>query len=173
MKAAKFYAVLDTNVLMSAMYTGNTWRTLTKDEWGYLLSSRTDASEKVGYATVCGTKGIIILPDDFEDPKTNESTSSSCENNKFVPESATEWEMNIYPAGDSWNKMEAAGALFLPAAGYRSDSTVNPGSGYYWSATDAEPGTLAYCVKVLPTSVTIVSDQRSNGYSVRLVTECQ
>lgn len=115
-----------------------TWRTLTDGEWSHLLSNRSDADEKVGFATVCDKNGIIILPDDFEDPKTNESTSSSCEDKKFVPKSVTGWDQNVYTSRGSWNAMESAGAVFLPAAGrgdeFNGVSLSNAGSnGYYWS----------------------------------------
>lgn len=56
------------------------FRTLTADEWEYLLKSRANADSKVGYATVGGVHGIIILPDEFTDPKNNAGG-----NDIFVP----------------------------------------------------------------------------------------
>ena len=152
---------------------GNTWRTLTHDEWVYLLKGRRDAANKVGYATVCGMHGLLLLPDEFEDPKTNESNSSACVEKKFVPKSSTGWEQNIYSQGDSWNKMQAAGTLFLPAAGFRYGSRVSGvgDSGHYWSST-ANSSDLAYSVFFNSHNVNPdYSGSRSDGNSVRLITE--
>ncbi len=152
---------------------GNTWRTLTKEEWVYLLEGRRDAANKVGFATVCGMHGLLLLPDEFEDPKTNESESSDCKEKKFVPKSSTGWEQNIYSQGDSWNKMQAAGTLFLPAAGFRDGSDVLnvDFSGRYWSST-ASDGGGAYSVSFGSDILLPGYDcRRISGYSVRLVTE--
>ena len=154
---------------------GNTWRTLSQDEWNYLLEKRTDAATKIGYATVCGMHGLLLLPDEFEDPKTNESNSSAWVEKKFVPKSSTDWEVNIYSQGDSWNKMQAAGALFLPAAGGRDGANVRSvgGSGDYWSASPSDGGS-AYSVIFQSSYVNpTFSDARNKARSVRLVTECQ
>ena len=43
----------------------NTWRTLSKDEWVYLLNIRTNASSLYGIAQVNGVNGLIILPDNW------------------------------------------------------------------------------------------------------------
>ena len=109
------------------------WRTLSKDEWDYLLNSRTDAAKKVGYGTVCGVNGIILLPDVFTDPMKNNGDGA------FIPKAKTDWETNIY-VSDNWAAMEAAGAVFLPAAGNRLGSSGNyvGRRGDYWSATPGE-----------------------------------
>lgn len=155
---------------------GDTWRTLTKDEWEYLLGDegRTDAANKVGYATVCGMHGLLLLPDEFEDPKTNESTSQACVEKKFVPQSSKGWEQNIYSQGDSWDKMQTAGAVFLPAAGYRdgSDISVVGDYGYYWSSTPKDDKYFAY-YHVFKSDIFVLtnSNSRFKAYSVRLVTD--
>ena len=155
---------------------GNTWRTLTNDEWEYLLGDkgRTDAANKFGYATVCGMHGLLLLPDEFNDPKTNESTSQTCVEKKFVPQSSKEWEQNVYTFGASWDEMQAAGAVFLPAAGYRngSDISVVGNYGYYWSSTPSDDQYFAYFFtfksdNFIPAS----STSRYHAYSVRLVTD--
>ena len=98
------------------------WRTLTRDEWSYVIWSRADASAKRGAATVCGVHGMVLLPDNFSG-----GTFTAGFNG---------WSRNVYDAS-SWSDMEDAGAVFLPAAGFR-DGTVlrNVGtSGKYWSST--------------------------------------
>ena len=46
----------------------NTWRTLTLDEWEYLLNTRPNASSLKGVAQVNGVKGLILLPDNWTCP---------------------------------------------------------------------------------------------------------
>ena len=48
--------------------TPNTWRTLTKDEWNYLLNTRTNADALCGIAQVNGVNGLILLPDNWTCP---------------------------------------------------------------------------------------------------------
>ncbi len=99
---------------------GTGWRTLTKDEWEYLFNNRTNAANKYGYATVGalpGIHGIIILPDNFTDPEKNNGFGV------FKGSGTTGWITNYYNA-ENWALMEAAGAVFLPAAGYRQGTSV-------------------------------------------------
>ena len=99
---------------------GTGWRTLTKDEWYYLFNTRTNAASKYGYATVGalpGIHGIIIVPDEFTDPKKNNGFGV------FVGSGTTGWSTNYYSA-EHWALMEAAGAVFLPATGYRQGTSV-------------------------------------------------
>lgn len=108
------------------------WRTLTNDEWTYLLTGRTNAALKVGYATVAGVHGIILLPDSFTDPMKNNGSGA------FAPQATTGWDANVYTA-DNWTAMELAGAVFLPAAGQRPGVGYQDYDevGYYWSTTHA------------------------------------
>ena len=139
-----------------------TWRTLTKDEWVYLLNTRPTASSiRYAKATVCGIVGLIIVPDNWSNtyyPLTNVNTASAA------------YTSNIIGATD-WTKMENVGCVFLPAAGYRSGSSVsNVGSsGGYWSATYYDRGgayNLNFNSSYLYSSA---NDNRYYGRSVRLV----
>ena len=83
---------------------GTNWRTMTKDEWGYLFNGRTNHSQKYGLGIVNGVKGMIVLPDDWTLPEgLNFITGTSDWNNEY----------NIA----QWEQMEWNGAVFLPAAG--------------------------------------------------------
>ena len=44
------------------------WRTLTADEWKYLVDQRPYAKNLRLLATVCGVEGLVFLPDDFVRP---------------------------------------------------------------------------------------------------------
>ncbi|MGN0029200.1 MAG: fimbrillin family protein [Marinilabiliaceae bacterium] len=102
------------------------WRTLTNEEWAYLLSGRENADSKVGQARVDGVNGLVILPDVFIMP----------DGVSFAPNNAeTTFQTNEYNA-DAWAKMENAGAVFLPAAGeFVSGTDCCQVKGKYWSTT--------------------------------------
>ena len=141
----------------------NPWRTLSKDEWYYLYRSRTGATTKRGVGMVNGVFGAIFLPDNWTAPAGVSFTSDYN-------------VLNRYDA-DEWAAMEAAGALFLPAAGYRGLTTVeNAGHwGYYWESTQADNGTQARYLSVKTSLIgggTVSATGTTDpwfGYSVRLV----
>lgn len=116
----------------------NDWYTLAggeTGEWYYLFNTRNNAANLYGYGTVAGMTGLIILPDVFTDPFTNGGSAS------FVPQNVeVGYNANIYTA-EGWALMESAGAVFLPAAGYRAEEAgpivSDPGDwGIYWSKTN-------------------------------------
>ncbi|MBR4454006.1 MAG: hypothetical protein IKS33_07090 [Bacteroidales bacterium] len=105
-----------------------TWRTLTIDEWNYLLYARpTSSNIRFARAIVCGIEGLIIVSDSC--PSINYPLYNV--NNSFA-----EYTSNIIGATD-WAKMETVGCVFLPAAGYRIGTWLyDVGScGEYWSTT--------------------------------------
>lgn len=104
----------------------NAWRTLTRDEWYYIFNGRSNASAKQGQAIVNNQYGLVLLPDEWELPTGLSFTAKP--NN---------WTTNVYDA-ETWAKMEAAGAVFLPYAMERKGTTVAYSSYQwcaYWSAT--------------------------------------
>ena len=135
---------------------GSTWRTLSKDEWVYLLETRTNASGlyKAG-VSVCGkTYCVIIAPDNWDTSANPLQTS--------------------YDA-TAWATAEAAGLVCLPAAGGRYGSGVGSvgDDGFYWSSTAYGSG-FAYDAyfnsSLLDPGYEVYRD---GGNSVRLITECQ
>ena len=146
------------NVTISG--TTGTWQTLTggddeSAEWYYLFNSRSSASSKYGLATVCGKHGTVVLPDNWTLPTGCNFTSG----------------MN-YDAS-AWALMEAAGAVFLTAAGYRGGSKVSYAGdrGYYWSSSangDGYPLFVFFNGNHLYAGEYVL---RSYGESVRLVCE--
>jgi hypothetical protein len=143
----------------------NTWRTLSIDEWQYLLDSRLSASSLKGIAHVNGVNGLILLPDNWICPAGITFTSGF----------HNEWGVDYYAAYQTftaaeWSKLEAAGAVFLPAAGYRYGSIVYCVQyyGFYWSAT--ENGSYdAKCFYFGSYELSMNLDLHTNGQSVRLV----
>ena len=134
------------------------WRALSVDEWTYLFNTRTvNGGTGAGHSyvnntsgiTIDGTiyKGMFLFPDGYTGT-TDMSTLS-------------------------WSQINAAGIVFLPAAGYRNDSSVfSVGTdGRYWSSAPYDSD-RAYYLRFKGSNVYPAHDvSRSNGTSVRLVTE--
>ena len=91
----------------------NTWRTLTNNEWTYLLTGRTNANELIGIACVNGINGLIVLPDEWECPDGITFTSGLL----TTPVDENTYREHQPINANQWAEMEQAGALFLPAAG--------------------------------------------------------
>lgn len=137
---------------------GGDWRTLTREEWKYLIESRQNAEELYGFAKVQNVKGLVLLPDLWTMPDSVRFFAG-----KLCMDS------NDYLEQD-WKRLEAAGAIFLPMAGYRTGKTYsNQDKGRYWSSTpnfvNGAFG-LAFGVKFLEMGC---YDSRTPGCSVRLV----
>ncbi|MCQ2152337.1 MAG: hypothetical protein MJY70_04705, partial [Bacteroidales bacterium] len=139
-----------------AVGDGSTWRTLSKDEWTYLFDTRTMTNSKARYSnaingvTIGGTtyKGLFLYPDDY--------------NGEVVSSSMT------------WDEINAAGIVFLPATGSRSGTNVSDvgDKGNYWSSTVSDSGSgFAYSALFDSSEVIPLSNGRDCGCSVRLVTE--
>lgn len=155
------YANADWGVYNKISNGGNQaglWRTLTKDEWQYLISGRAQASRLMGQGRVDNVNGLILLPDGWETPSSVKFT--------YDP---VNYSTNVYSL-DEWTVMESYGAVFLPAAGYRDGADVySVGSdGYYWSSS-AYDDNYAYCLYFDGSYVDAGNDYRDFGQSVRLV----
>ena len=149
---------------------GAGWRTLTSDEWAYLLKTRSastvNGTENGRYAKakVNNVPGIILFPDTYTHPAGVEAPTGVNATDEYG------WEGNSYTAAD-WTKMESAGCVFLPAAGCRYGSEmIGLGSyGYYGSATP-DGADYAYRVKFNSGSLEPANSiNRCLGCSVRLV----
>ena len=127
------------NAIINGGNTVHLWRTLTYNEWYYLFHERPNASSKYGTGSVNGVGGLIILPDDWTRPSVEFNPGIETNN----------WTHNSYTLA-GWARMEAAGAIFLPAAGYRSSGTNVYHVGYtgvYWSSSPYYDGHSAYKVE--------------------------
>ena len=104
------------------------WRTLTIDEWLYLLDERSTATGmRFAKANVEGVNGLLLLPDDWDN-----SYQLNDVNNDDI-----NYLSNTIPQPFWKDKVESQGAVFLPAAGIRDGTTVGllGKYGFYWSAT--------------------------------------
>lgn len=140
-----------------AIDQNETWRTLSKDEWSYLIDGPGREGKHRFMVTVAGVKGLVLAPDAF-----------------------TGTIADSYDAA-AWKSAEKEGLVFLPAAGLRSVSSggVYVGNlqkfGYYWSGTSSEMDELgAYYLVFRSTEYgtgidPATDDNRATGRSVRLV----
>lgn len=136
------------------------WRTLTDDEWTYIMSLRSTISGVLfAKGQVNGHKGVFVFPDDWSSANyaisnTNGGTFSS----------------NIISLDDWINVLEPKGVVFLPAAGMRDGvSVVNVNvCGYYYCSTRTGFGAnnVHFNNGYLWTQHSL---GRTNGQSVRLV----
>ena len=125
---------------------GTEWFTFSKDEWNYLITNSQKAWRTL---TVNGTSynGLVILPD-------------GCIKNV---------------ESDDWSVLEAAGAVFLPAAGYRYGTNVVyvAEGGIYWASTTDE---TIYTNQLVFTPEQTALDNGLNlcyAFAVRLVREVE
>jgi len=127
------------------------WRTLTGDEWEYIFRGRKDAEYLFALGTVNDVNGLIILPDNWKTPA--DLTFNASTQKGFIwdedkehsikyyynpSENASNYNDNIYTNAE-WEKMETAGAVFLPIAGCKIGEGIgsynNGESGSYWSSS--------------------------------------
>lgn len=109
----------------------NHWSTPSTDAWQYIFDTRSASTGRYAGAYLFGTMhGMILFPDHYTHP--NDVPVPTGINNH----NNTSWNGNQYTA-EQWAKMEAAGAVFLPAAGIRRLTSVNDVAlyGHYWSST--------------------------------------
>ena len=100
------YAYADWGVYNAILNGGNQpqqWRTLSYDEWDYLLNQRRGYSVKWGIANINGYYGLILLPDSWSLP-------TGIDFNEGAALSGT--VLNRYST-QQWKQMEEAGAVFL------------------------------------------------------------
>lgn len=110
------------------------WYTLSPGSWDYLINTRPASTlngvsnARYAKATVNGVAGIILFPDTYTHPigVPQPANINAC---------GASFTVNNYQ-GNNWKLMENAGAVFLPAAGYRVHTSIFDvdSKGYYWSS---------------------------------------
>ena len=108
---------------------GGDWRTLSKDEWIYLLTERTNAANLRTLGTVNGKAGLILMPDGW--------TASGVALTVTTANYTTN-DINT----TNWATLEGQGCAFLPAAGCCALGLFDGvgGDGSYWSSTSRASG---------------------------------
>ena len=185
---------------------GGNWRTLTIDEWDYLFNNTARGDKRFLKVTLRlsdsempnAVQGILLFPDDYVEPagltKTftyNSNTSTVGVSGYVVADADKFKDAPVYtdPTSNSY-KMLAAGAVFLPAAGYRISTVYyqylchTPGAytaslqwdayGYYWSSTSGVYNEYSHTSRAFYFDRSTVGEassymDRANGMCVRLV----
>ena len=143
------------------------WRTLTADEWTYVLTNRSTTSGiRFAKARVNNTNGLIIVPDNWSSD-TYTLNSTNVDDASYTTNGITQstWE----------NTLEPAGCVFLPAVGSRDGTSIQVvgSSGYYWTSSHGGTSSAYYI---------FFNDRRLNAYTygsgdygraVRLVQDCE
>jgi len=120
---------------------GESWSMLSRDEWKYLFATRTvtnTLSDGARYtmATLGGTyKGLIIFPDYYIHPEGADFTPGVFNSNS---------NYTAQVSLEGWALMEAAGCVFLPAAGYCSRGITWNGVGEYVCYMSTTPSGMYY-----------------------------
>ena len=178
----------------STMYRRGVWRTLTADEWTYLLTERmvegkqnafTYVRLKYGNNPTDTVSGVLIYPDDFSFSEAGVATLPFGANNAVSNIDATVWGL-----------LEEAGVVFLPSVRQRTLSNGVPsinadanGLGCaYWSASayDAENAynvwfnirerglaTKNYNPRYIAYPVRLVQDMMVRWYYATITKECE
>ncbi len=150
------------------------WYTLGRDEWQWLLEHRDGHASKVGFATVNGVKGMILLPELWS------GQPSGCPEWEQAGTHTESYSWSKTYSEAQWKKMEENGAVFLPAAGYRGSTAfslycydydcgtgipdgADQNWGAYWSSTKATQVTSASCF-YMRFGQGIVGDHVNPGY---------
>lgn len=137
-------------------------------EWYYMLMNRSvtnslGSNRKWTMTTIGGVyKGVIIFPDTYSHPE--------CDFVGVTYNAKSDFTSSVSISG--WGKMEAAGAVFLPAAGYRNyDRTVsNVGvECRYWSNAQGGNNSAHIAHFAKDAFSTASTWSKNTGCSVRLV----
>ena len=146
--------------------TQNTWRTLTEEEFKYVIWYRTTPSGiKYVLGNVNNVNGLIILPDDW-----SAEHYALTNINPGINGQPGTYTDNIITLSYWTECLEMYGAVFLPAACSRYETSVlNNSKGYYWSSTLYDIGWANHLYFDENSVDAMNENDRSNGFSVRLV----
>ena len=138
------------------------WRVLTAAEWEYIVNIR--LGNRFAKARVAGVNGLILFPDNYVQPSEIRLNYVNVVSSDLA---SIYSDFNDLDATD-WGKMEAAGAIFLPAV------HSGGGEGHYWSTSTAPAGeskALSLCFSVSTLSPANPDDKTNTPCSIRLVME--
>lgn len=150
----------DFGVIINGKRRVGLWRTLSYDEWKYLLEERPMTYGKPRYTNWWGGvkiedpifHGVFIYPDDYNGEE-------------------------ISPRKQTWKEINEAGIAFLPVAGLRERTRITrmPGSpysiGWYWTSSSNKKDERKACSLYFDGMLLKYADDtyRGTGISIRLV----
>lgn len=162
---------------------GTTWRTLTKDEWYYLLVTRANAARLFALGNIAGEKGVILLPDAWAGLPDVSFTPSVDKGLVWYADygmyydtgtsGTTHFGDNSYSVAE-WSSLERAGAVFLPCAGTTDEGVISVNEAAQYWMTEPYEGNPKSAYTLLVAVNAIALESSANKYNrnpVRLVTE--
>lgn len=157
----------------------NTWRTLTSEEWAYLLQHTRWTMVRVD-----SLLGLMLLPDDFAVPTDLTITiigDGNLPNDEFgISFNKSDYAQNQYTINE-FNKLEAKGCVFLPCVGIMASYTDYVGFvsyvgkwAWYWSSSSYSDNAAIYGLNITDDYMSFGQQSgiglgRCRGCSVRLV----
>lgn len=160
------------NAITNGGNTANMWRTLSQEEWKYLLGSRENQENLVSIGTIESVEGLILLPDDWVLPSGASLSAGS---------GLGSYSSNVY-SSSQWAVLEAAGAVFLPGAGrlYQGNYDDEVVAAYWMSSGNSDESEalgfaplIEWCTysSCCPYVVPNYAYNGCYGFPVRLVSE--
>lgn len=152
------------------------WRTPSKDEWVYLFFKRNNAARLFSMGSVNGVNGIILLPDNWKGEMFDNVTDGLvAQEESYENSTQNNYDLHTYTA-EQWAAMEADGAVFLPATGYRYQGTKVDQSDVtwrcrYWACTQDESGYKDFLHTAKTGLYLSSSPDYNKGFAVRLIRE--
>ena len=158
-----------------------TWRTLSIDEWKYILHDRPNATSLLACAIIDNVVGVVILPEEWQCPEGVQITTVANEKHTWDANIKMYYfEDNVFAHNTiettTWKTLEKAGAVFLPTAGFIKKGVLTSCGtvARTWSATRHQTAKGYYIsFGYSPThdySIRTYSNLNSDdGHSVRLV----
>jgi hypothetical protein len=167
------------NAISNGGNAPNMWRVMTRSEQEYLYFARSASTvngvENARFvkANVNGVNGLIIFPDVYDHPDAVTLPTG-------INATSTTYATNTYNS-TQWTLLEANGCIFLPAAGYRTDTDYYHSAGligrYYTSTVSLVEEGTGYLPRVLNFEDGQFSIDWNHSYynanSVRLVRDAQ
>ena len=153
------------NAIINGGNTLHTWRTLTMDEWYFILQARNTLSGNLfAFAQVNEINGLLIFPDNWNND-IFEINDINVINAPFITNTLTFSDLTL---------LENNGVVFLPTAGYRAGTSMQNGDeACYWTSSYAS-GDGVYILLFRSSDVSFhVYGQRNSGRTVRLVHDAE
>lgn len=178
-KYSGFFRDWGANAISNGGNKADCWYAMSDTQWDYLLNTRATTTSSMPTGTnsanaryikaqVASINGLILFPDGYDHPdNASVSVNSAKYNTTNIGYSTFIVDAN------NWKKMEDAGAVFLPAAGFRHGTdVVTPGTyGAYWTSTYPSETGMGYSFDFDGSNIlnSQFSSKRSTGCAVRLV----
>lgn len=178
------YVDWGTNVIEE--HSPNTWYCPTMSEINYIFIERKNASKLIASGIVDGIKGLILLPDDWICPTNiqlnlgitkglhtveySDDCLYSISTYTGEPKNPPLFSHNNFTA-TQWLQLESAGAVFLPAAGCRSVTSLNyqQEDCMYWTSSSTINRKYRFYLDIDQYGIYTYNSSGQYGRSVRLV----